>query len=691
MRWGLSRAEAALWGVIVICALPYIGLGKYSLSPFHDNAEILIGALGAIAPGEGWFRHSTAGFDVAALGFASPFNLRLYHAVPPWMASQILILFQLICGTVGSYLLCRRVLGVSPVAALIPAAMQGALMDGRLVYSVIAAQPMLVVVTAWLADRPRSPLRWLGAAAFTLVFSQSGYVSFVVPWPAATVIAWFLFVDFRRKPLEWIAIAAVALGLIAVRLPELLALAAQAPLSHIGLLRGLPTVESILRWPEIVVGPLSLTVSALGVLGVMTLGRTDRRAIGALVLVILVVLGTMAVQIVQIWLTDLVPFIRGYNFSRLSFAMLPPWWLIASLGIQVLLDQTRPPHSPAARRLGQAALGMVAAVTLYGAGMQKAAQVEEWVSQGNYVSIFQSPVIRDLVPLTRAGPWPQRAEIFQSYPAPLQAYGLETAGGYHALYSRRYFEFWSAMVEPWMEAAADVPDADAWWRMPQRSKEDGGWPLFRGDRLMLSPHSHRGEQRLDAFYRLNLLSLANVGWVLSRDHLMDEGLERIGPAVPTAWSDLTTREKILAALKANFTGRTHLMVYRNPAAFPRFFSPRHIQVAATGRANLAAMAAASLDTLRDTLFAAAADLPASLDPAQIYAPVAIRPLGYGSDEIRLEVDAPQGGLLIGVNSYSPNWSCEIDGAAATLFPADHTFWGLVLPPGTRSVIFRYRR
>jgi hypothetical protein len=104
---------------------------------------------------------------------------------------------------------------------------------------------------------------------------------------------------------------------------------------------------------------------------------------------------------------------------------------------------------------------------------------------------------------------------------------------------------------------------------------------------------------------------------------------------------------------------------------------------------LAAMAAATVDEFRNAAFVEKGTLPAGLSTDRRYGAADITLERYGSDEIRLAVSVDKDALLIVTNSFSPFWVAEIDGKRAPLFPAYHAFWGLALPAGATSVVFRF--
>jgi hypothetical protein len=307
-------------------------------------------------------------------------------------------------------------------------------------------------------------------------------------------------------------------------------------------------------------------------------------------------------------------------------------------------------------------------------------QLYDWISQGNYVHKLESPIIEQFVAETKKSIIPVRAEMFQMYSTYLHPYGIETAGGYEPLYMRRYYEFWSTILEPWIETEPD----------PSLMKIFKEWPYLRPTRLFLTTYTHKSERRFNDLYRLNLLSMANVAWIFSRDKFSDPELKLVhGGFKP--WSALTQYEKIMTNLRANFFGMEHLFVYKNPMVMPRFISPSQIKVFDNGQIVLSAMAQSTVNELSDTLFIAKADLPKTLNPNARYSKITITPTLYENNIIKLAVNANEDGLLMGFNAWSPFWSVEIDGKPGQIFPANHAFWGVEIPAGTHKVIFRYKR
>ena len=63
---------------------------------------------------------------------------------------------------------------------------------------------------------------------------------------------------------------------------------------------------------------------------------------------------------------------------------------------------------------------------------------------------------------------------------------------------------------------------------------------------------------------------------------------------------------------------------------------------------------------------------------------------YAPSEVRIDVDSPCGGLLVLTDTYFPGWQASVDGESATIHPTNVALRGVVVPPGSSEVIFRYQ-
>jgi len=679
----LAMPERLLVFAILWFVFPFFVIGKFSYIYTADNLEIIVAhliSLGNMGLNLGsWAPHTTAGTDIASLGFNGILPRFMFTFLPGWLAYQIFIVAQITGAMLGSYLLCRRMFGLSKAACLIPPIVYGLLQLGQLYNSVFAFQPLLLYALAGLMDNPRRLLPWASAAVLTFWISSTAYISWLVPFPSILIILWFWFVDVRRRPIEWIIIGLIAVALPAMRATEILALAEIAPFTHIGLLRPLPELSEIIAMPMLIDGGLEkLLLVLFFVSWAVKKPRSKKmRNIGALL--ILGLFADSAGQLFQVYFSDWIPFLKGFSVVRIATIFKAILILSSAYSVAMLAENMR--RTDFRRTLAGVAIGVIGIYFVYSAFEQKIGQTQDWISNGNYVHNIESPKLERLAKEIDKSPWPVRAEIFQIPSTYLQTYGIETASGYQALYLRRYFEFWSTVIEP-------TGDIEKKTSPILRSEK---WPHYRSTRLYLTTYSHSPERRFSDIFRLNLLSMVNVGWVASRDKLVDPELKLTrGSDIP--WSALSKWDKIKANIRANFFGRDVMYVYRNRSALLRFISPARVEVLGDGESVLRAMANADITELSETLFISKDDLPPALETDATYAPLIIKPVSYENDEIRLRIAAgSNGGILVGFNSWSPFWSVLIDGKPAHLFPANHAFWGVRIPSGNHDVIFRYSR
>lgn len=62
---------------------------------------------------------------------------------------------------------------------------------------------------------------------------------------------------------------------------------------------------------------------------------------------------------------------------------------------------------------------------------------------------------------------------------------------------------------------------------------------------------------------------------------------------------------------------------------------------------------------------------------------------WSPDRVEIEVESRQGGMLVLHETYYPGWVAEIDGRRSRILRADVLFRGVEVPPGRRTVVFRF--
>lgn len=205
---------------------------------------------------------------------------------------------------------------------------------------------------------------------------------------------------------------------------------------------------------------------------------------------------------------------------------------------------------------------------------------------------------------------------------------------------------------------------------------------------MLNPADHKPEWDLSAEFNVNLLSLANMKYIVSRDRLKAPNLKPVRE-IARPWHGLTTIEKIKTNFVENFTGRTSLFVYENTDVFPRIFFAESVRSFESATAVLNALKTANINELEQTVFLEKQHLPRVLAEKPLLGQGKIILRQYSPDKLDLDVEIADDALMVVTNGYSPYWSAEIDGQPADIFPVYHTFWGIHLPKSAKKITFKY--
>ena len=59
------------------------------------------------------------------------------------------------------------------------------------------------------------------------------------------------------------------------------------------------------------------------------------------------------------------------------------------------------------------------------------------------------------------------------------------------------------------------------------------------------------------------------------------------------------------------------------------------------------------------------------------------------NEIRIDLDGQTAGLLVLTDPWYPGWVCRVDGNEVPIWKADYAFRGVMVPEGTREVVFSF--
>ena len=685
------RGNPVLFAGLVWLTAEFFIAGPFSFFRIGENADAYIPgflAYGAsFLEGAYWYPAMAGGTDRLALGFFGGLDTFLFWLLPGWLAAQLFVVAQFVLGGGATYLICRKHLKLGIEAATF-AGLAFALeaYSGQHEHNAIMFFPALIWAISCGLDESLSGLRraaWLVAAP--LAYGMCTLAAYLYHFPLAGVVIWFAVVTPTRSLRRWGLIAGACFLALLPRLQDAIALVLHAPISH-----RVHWAELRFQTPDMMdvfshlasfptSSSLNLLLLVLAFCAWMLRGPGGEYAPGKVwrvsAVFVFLLLAPPLMNFMRPLLMFVFPFAAGFNFTRI--ALLLPFFaaLMGGLGLEVLRGALKE-RSLTLPRLGAvgaeklayvAVLGVLAALSL---GI-KYGHAYEWVKYGNYINNFSRHAVEDFVAEHPVADDPYRIAAYQLYPVPLQAYGLETAGGYMNMYSRRYRDFWERVIAP-------------------LEKQQGREGQFRnwGSRVNLSADLHEPRLKLGDHYNLPLLSLANVRYLFARDQLLDQQFSAVVSA-DKPWNTMDNRGKAMIHMAANLGGENPLYIYRNADAFPRFFLVPSVREFTDESTLLDAMAGADTGALRKDVFVEKGWLKEDVAANLGFAEGAVDLVSYKPDRIELDLRADGPAILAVANSYSPYWRVRVDGEAAEIFPAYHTFWGVAVAAGAHHVVFDY--
>lgn len=672
-------AAISLW-----LSLEFIILGPYSVVPIFDYADSWVAiqfVLKANLFSHGmtnWFPAMSAGVDRLAQDHIYGYVPNLLALVLPiWLSNFLHIFFQYFLGMFFVHRLCREHLQIGDLASVL----------AGVVFAVFCEfNPMLLGVylfpaTLYGFDRIwrcqgqiRSFALTIGLALATVLCSLVVYLPYTLPWLAL----WFLLVRGNRTP-KFLAMYVVYCGVIVLcKVPSLAAFLLNAAQSQRDFIipghKAMDRAFYVAFWAQTLTWLFrSVVVFALLVLGAGLSRFRDGMFNLFLTCLFVTTIGASLLNLVTIALH--VP-LAGYQMAR--FFLISPLFYAIGLAyafrhlpermITLPLFRARPVN------VRTAAYAIAFAALFGNSVMVKVANAKEWLRNGSYAANFDSEQMKQLAAGRTADPFRVATSASLILPMYALAYRLEASDGYTNLYPMRYKQFWSRLIEPLRSRNADV---------------DRYFTNF-GKRVYLFPPAEPppASIKLSDYYNLNLLSLVNTKYLISRSALLDDHLLLVQKPAQEFYR-LSRREQVRARLTENLSGNNTLFVYENKSVLPRFFVARTIASFDTDDDLLSELSRADATSLGETMFVNKSFV-ANVDVGSLACNGGhVHLVRYSPDIIRLRVRADGTCFLVASNAYSPYWKVLIDGEAAPLIPADHAFWGVLLRPGDHAVTFDY--
>ena len=515
--------------------------------------------------------------------------------------------------------------------------------------------------------------------------SQFAFVLFLIP----VIFAWFGFVVPKRGWKFWAILTTFIAAWLLAESPVLWAGFLNAPLSQrANWIPDSPLSAGLVGQLAFVFGLIRDNVVMIGLIGVsmVFVRRRDRRLIipAALVLTSLIFIGSYT--LIQRFIFDHARSLAGFQFDRVYLVV--PFLVIVggSAGLDLIgPDRTwQWPHATNRWPLQATLLGAAVGVVGLQSIAVKPVMLKDIALGRNYSALYAQPDIQALATrIPTDGPF-RVATIFDPawplHPAYLWSAGLETVDGYANLYPQRYQDFWEQVLAPLISVDQERYNYFHFWgNRVYLFSPTAGWP-------------DRQAVQLSDYYNLELLSLANVRYIISTISLRGDGLTLL----PSNVRDLRTNcaaldrgTQLNAMLRGQCLNGPPLYIYENHRVLPRFFLVQQAQVFDDSRPLLTALRTASVDELRSRAYMQRSDigdLPLDRLTATVGAVTLER---YSPDRIALDAQTDGASILMVANSYSPYWYAHIDGILARVFPADQAFQGIYVPAGQHHVVMEY--
>jgi len=642
-----------------------------------------------------------SGADRQALPFSRDLDVIPFLLLPGWLAYATVNFFQRLIAGLFTFRLLQGRMGLSAWAALY----------ASLAYSLFA-QPLLnrgwtgfalydylavpgIPLVLWVLSGIQTERRSMSVLLAVLTGLCLGFAGIapITLFIGPLVVYWFATVCPRRERAFWwyLLVFFVTWGAIAflVNAPQLILVHdSTRPTYQVGAIWAtgfVPVVVAAASWLLADIVPVILI--SMGLTSCRLRCRRLNRLIAGIAFC---VIASASYDTLAEALRTKLPFFRALSFAR--FNLLLPFLFLA--GAAVALDEfahrsTVVLQKDGVRRYGFPLVALVSTV-LIGVVCWESVQVKTRTSRDmldghNYRAYYLNSDLQHLAQATSAAR-PFRVAtvataengIVDFPPGALWVYGFETADGLLNLQSRRYRDFWEQLIGPVMASDEGIYH----------------WVHDYGCQLNLfapsagfSPNKDFGD-----YYRRNLLSLANVRYIISPRKLQDERLVPIPSQIvqqQLAWKTLNRPRRLFSVMRGGYPG-TAVYVYENPDVLPRFFLADSAQFLPDGQSLLATMAAKTSVQLGSSVFIEAryAAQLGTVDQRSGNAS-AIGLVKYSADEIELMVSTSSSRVLVVTNNYSPYWKAWIDGQTTSIVPADYTFQGLTVPPGSHRVVLRY--
>jgi hypothetical protein len=156
------------------------------------------------------------------------------------------------------------------------------------------------------------------------------------------------------------------------------------------------------------------------------------------------------------------------------------------------------------------------------------------------------------------------------------------------------------------------------------------------------------------------------------------------------WPLLAAHYRLVARAAGTSDDPPGFAIRADTGALPRVFAVETVRGVQGSEASLAALSEPGFRPAAEAVLeteASAPALPARSRASTGRARAHLDKAANGAVDIT--ADVPDGGAVIVLDAWHPGWTATVAGRAVAVYPADHAFLGVVLPPGTHEVRLRF--
>lgn len=675
-----ARLAFAMWSLWL--SFPYWCLGPRSYVQIHDNADQMFSALVGYSRGVAlfgfWAPAWATGVDWLSQGYTNNLYTIPFLLLPPWAAYSLLMLAQRFVAGYFMYLILQD-LEVEKIACWYAGLAYSVYFQifspGFTLFKGLADAAFPLVVWAIIRKSGSMSSRCISAFAIGAVYALSSSFHLSL-FAVILIVLWLLIFNPRTHWRHWIVLVSLFSGWLLMEIPSIVAAGMNAKVSQ----RSVWNAASIggrLGFVDIFTDLLKYNLLSFLILLLAIAFASSRRKVARYLVVVLACSAAPLLwYVVAARFHSALGFLSGFSWERVH--LIVPFLAIASAAIaggtlsHVQVRQTRFAF------VMPAAIALVIAQSLF----LNASILHALVDGSNYAELYCNPDLLALAKNTQSITPPYRVASIGIHPAFMWAYGFETADGYLNVYPRRYQQFWRAVINSSLQQDTVLRDyfenrGSRIYLFVPGQRTAGALELLRNP---------RGALKVADLFNLNLLSLANVRYIISTVPLDDRNLILQESAVrekQIEWQKKPKFDRYFDVVRGRSPG-IPLYIYENQEVLPRFFCAKQV-LSRTPKEILDVLPRLpSEELLADMLIAEPAPLTKSGDELRN---IAVRK--YSADCIVLRVTSGTGCPLVITNSYSPYWQVLVDGQGGHVLTVDHAFQGVNVSPGEHDIELVY--